>query len=206
MTTARTIDLVLIPAAPTAWDAERRLAGSADIPPLPSALPALEAQLAGLSVQPARVVCGPEEACRTVAKGLGQRLKKTPKGYAELREIGLGLWEGMLRTEAEQRYASAYGLWVEDPSLVLPPEGEALGEAKTRLMTLIAGIASRLKSGQGLAVVVRPMALEVIHATVENRPITDLASAVENLSVRRLSVAGDTLRAFRPAVVRTFLM
>jgi broad specificity phosphatase PhoE len=210
MSTTRQVEVVLIPGGPTAWDSEHRLSGQSDIPLAPTAVADLQRSLEGLGTLPARVLCGPEEACRVLAKAACGSWGRSFKAYVELRELGLGLWEGMRTEEAAQRYASAFAAWREDPASVMPPEGESIDHARHRLLTKIAGVLSRVKNGESLAIVARPMALEIIAAACQDRPITDLAATlaatVESLLVRRISVPGDRLKAYRPATIKTFLM
>lgn len=196
----------MIPGGPTAWDLEHRLSGQSDIPLAPTAVADLQKSLAGLGLSPSRVLCGPEEACRVLAKAACGMWGRSSKSYPELRELGLGLWEGMRTEDAAQRYASAFAAWRADPAGVMPPEGESIEQAKGRLLTKVAGVMSRVKAGESLAIVARPMALEIIAAACEERPITELASTVESLLVRRMAVPGDRLRAYRPAAIKTFLM
>lgn len=206
MSTARQVEVVLIPGGPTAWDLEHRLSGQSDIPLAPTAVADLQKSLQGLGVPVARVLCGPEEACRTLAKAAGGQWGRKFTAYSELRELGLGLWEGMRVDEAAQRYASAFAAWRADPAGVMPPEGESVEHVRGRVLAKVAGVMSRVKSGEAMAIVARPMVLEIIAAACEERPITDLAATVETLLVRRLSVPSDRLRAYRPAVIKTFLM
>lgn len=206
MSTARQVEVVLIPGGPTAWDMEHRLSGQSDIPLAPQAVADLQRSLDLAAAPPARVLCGPEEACRVLAKAACGSWGRSFKAYAELRELGLGLWEGMRTDEAAQRYASAFAAWREDPASVMPPEGESMDPARHRLLTKIAGVMSRVKGGESLAIIARPMALEIIAAACEERPITDLAATVESLLVRRISVPADRLKAYRPAAIKTFLM
>lgn len=206
MSTARQVEVLLIPGGPTAWDLEHRLSGHSDIPLAPTAVADLQRSLEGVGTPPARVICGPEEACRGLAKGACGAWRKSFKACPELRELGLGLWEGMRTDEAAQRYASAFAAWRADPASVMPPEGEPLDQARSRLLAKVAGVMTRIKVGETLAIVARPMALEIVTAACEERPITDLASTVESLLVRRIRVPSDRLRAYRPAAIKTFLM
>lgn len=206
MSTARQVEVLLIPGGPTAWDLEHRLSGQSDIPLAPTAVADLQRSLEGVGTPPSRVLCGPEEACRVLAKAACGMWGRSFKAYPELRELGLGLWEGMRTEDAAQRYASAFAAWRSDPASVMPTEGETIEQARGRLLTKVAGVMSRVKGGEVLAIVARPMALEIVAAACEERPITDLASTVESLLVRRISVPSDRLRAYRPAAIKTFLM
>jgi len=71
------------------------------------------------------VYCGPfsrsADTAAIVAAGFGL----VPVARDGLREISHGHWEGLTRSEVEQRFASEYSAWEEDPFTFAPQGGES---------------------------------------------------------------------------------
>jgi broad specificity phosphatase PhoE len=64
-----------------------------------------------------------------------------------LREIGVGVWEGLLMDEIEQRYAQILREWWDRPHLTRIPGGETLDELRTRAMQAVGEIRARFPTG-----------------------------------------------------------
>lgn len=80
-----------------------------------------------------------EQTARTVARGHG--LEVTP--LAELRELDLGSWEGLLFEEIRSSQSEAYALRGKDPGGFRPPSGESFGDLHARVVPVVEAIASR---------------------------------------------------------------
>lgn len=157
-----TVTLVLLSAAPTAWDEAGRLIGRA-------ALPATDAGTDALHQKSKRfvnaegnaldfVLCGPEDS--TLASGalLAEAGVCKLRKVEDLANVDLGLWEGSLREELEGRCPSTFKAWREQPDRIRPPEGESIGDAGIRAM---AAIRKGLEKAKGehpvVGVAVRPL-------------------------------------------------
>ena len=54
---------------------------------------------------------------------------------ADLREINQGEWQGLLVSEAREKYKDLYTRWLNEPFSVRPPHGETLEEVSRRVET-----------------------------------------------------------------------
>ena len=61
------------------------------------------------------------DTAQIVAKGW----TLTPRPVVGLREISHGHWEGLRRTEVEERFAAEYAMWEQDPFTYAPSGGES---------------------------------------------------------------------------------
>jgi probable phosphoglycerate mutase len=81
-----------------------------------------------------QVISSPMMRCREfaveLASGLGVPLAVEP----ELREIGMGAWEGMRRSEVADAEPSAFEAFCADPVAHRPPGGEQLGAFRARVV------------------------------------------------------------------------
>ena len=84
------------------------------------------------------------ETCQVLAFRVGVE----PKIVDDLREIGVGDWEGLLHSVMAQR--PGYSAWIRDPENHTPPGGERLSEAAARVVRALTGEAER-NAGHTLA-------------------------------------------------------
>jgi broad specificity phosphatase PhoE len=113
------------------------------------------------------VLSGPDEACRSTAALVAAATGKGRiKSVDELRELGLGLWEGQREEELEIRYASAYRAWKHDPTKIVPPEGESMAEAQDRLVEQVIRGIGRRRGTEGVGIVLRPFAMALVRARI----------------------------------------
>lgn len=179
MPIATPIRLFVARCGATEWDEAGRLQGATDLPLSETGRAALDAEIAGLSkatvgAEISQVLCaadeGSEQTARLLAKRVGGKVKVLP-GVAEM---NLGLWEGMLRSDFEERYPRAWRQWREDPASVVAPQGESLVEARARIIGALASQIERLKGGTASAVVVRPIAFGLVRCWLGERPTKEL--------------------------------
>lgn len=140
MDTVRVLNLVLVRAGPTVWDARGLLAGAADVPLAPEALhqaKAAFASLNGTASRVAAVVCGPEEACVRTADLFAAYCGVQEIIEPEMREVSLGIWEGVPEVDLSFRFRAMHKQWVVDPARVRIPGGESLAEAMVRALVAI---------------------------------------------------------------------
>lgn len=161
------IQLLLARCGSTDWDEGGRLCGGgSDLPVCDVGkghvrvlVERLEGSTLGL------VVSGPDsasvETADAIAGATGARLRKSD----EMGEVALGLWDGLLTTELEDRFPTAYRQWALDPSGVLVPQGESVDEARERLVAGLGRLLNRTRGvGKGVGVVLRPMAYLIVRA------------------------------------------
>lgn len=177
-------EIVLLRAGPTAWEREGRLCGAADLPldeGVASVLRRAAEQGLGED-KPRLVLTAPGEACQQAGEVLVGRFGSKTKVVAGLREVGLGLWEGVRGDELDERCPSAYRQWKIDPASVDAPEGENLGDAQARLVAALDGALGKKRQGT-VVVVLRSMAWGLVKLWCEGRAISELWDEIETDSV-----------------------
>ncbi|MBL0926810.1 MAG: histidine phosphatase family protein [Phycisphaerales bacterium] len=178
------IALVLFRAGRTDWEDAGRLQGRTDLPLSDqgaSELPARVSELAERNGEASLqyVYCGPDEASRQTAQAISRRTGGKVKVLDGLAGMNLGLWEGLLTADLEDRYPTAYGQWREDPSSINPPEGETFSEAEERLLESLAK-ATEKAWRRGVAVVLRPMEFGLVRAWLAGQGPRALWTMVED--------------------------
>jgi len=196
-------DVLVIRSGRTAWEEAGRIQGSADLPMSNSARAGAAAavhhlsgsgRLSGIDT----VVSAPDEASVEVAGLVAGALGKKVKTLSGLRAMGLGLWEGQLESELEDRHQSSFRAWRTDPSSVRPPEGEPFGEAEARIRAAVAKLADK-HMGKGVAMVLRPMEFGIVLAAVRGAPMRELWGLIESCPLSdRFSVSPETIRGAAP--------
>ncbi len=177
------IKVLLLRSGQSTWDVESRLSGSVDLPLSPQARGSLEATIAQLDCDPLKCIsAGPEETARIAAEMLARRCEARVKVCPALHEVSLGLWEGMLASEAAERHKSVYRQWRDDPTAIVPPGGESLEDAAQRLSKHIREILNKRKTdpSSGVGIVLRPMAYGLVHCWLSQQPIAHLWQAMES--------------------------
>lgn len=71
------------------------------------------------------------------AEILGEKLNLEVQKTEGLREMGFGVWEGLLIDEIKKDYSDIYDIWRNDPHLVNIPKGETLQVIKERVDNFI---------------------------------------------------------------------
>ena len=110
----------------TTLSAEDRFAGSTDVDLSDAGrmqAGALAERLAKESL--AAVYASPMKRTMETASIVAAPHGLEPQPTDELREIDHGRWEGLLRAEAEERFAEEYAAWEADPFTFAPVGGEA---------------------------------------------------------------------------------
>lgn len=188
-----TVTLVLLSAAPTAWDEAGRLIGQAALPATDAGTDALhqkarsfvESLPDGLDV----VLCGSEDSTHASAALLAEAANAKLRKLDDLANVDLGLWEGSLREEIEGRCPSIYKAWRDQPDRIRPPEGEAIGDAAARALGAIRKAVDKIKSDQPVVgVAVRPLLWAALLTALGEEPwssfwsLADLAGEIRTVS------------------------
>jgi probable phosphoglycerate mutase len=167
MAKMQTSRLLLMRTGQTEWDEAGRLQGSVDLPLSVAARQGLEVQVGILGqAELAVVLSAPDEASRQTAEAVASHTGGSVKVLDELREINLGLWEGMLTSEFERRYPRVCRQWQDDPASVMAPEGENLEEVRERVMGVIMRELDRYRKVGAVGVVVRPFVWGVVNCSL----------------------------------------
>ncbi len=103
-----------------------------------------------------------------VGNRLGLKVEKTDG----LREMGFGVWEGLLIKEIQKDYAEIYNTWRNEPHLVNIPGGETLHIIKERVDKFIEGINEKYDNKRIVlithSITLRVMLLSFLNSGMEN--------------------------------------
>lgn len=130
--------VVLIRSGATLYDEQNRVQGVLDLPLTErgrSEVAALADRLATLPLQ--AVYHGPGESIVRTAEAVARAVGLRAKRVDELRNMDLGLWQGLQVEEIKRRNSKVYRQWIEEPETVCPPQGETVHEALERLKTAL---------------------------------------------------------------------
>ncbi len=174
--------ITLLRAGDTSWDEEQRLIGTTDLP-----MTDLGADEVARALHEAEfehpfsvVLVSDEESASTAARMLPRGSETKIKTIAELSNVGLGLWEGVLWSDLEDRNPSCYTQWRDHPERITPPEGESLLDAQERLLSAIQKSLSKIKGPRPqVAIVLRPLAWAIFRSWLSGEKISSIWSQLE---------------------------
>lgn len=173
------IRVLLVCSGSNAWDDAGRLSGGVDLPLSDHGFDVVRLMREGLPTGSiSQVWSGPEESAGATATEIAETYGVKLRRHEDLREVSLGLWEGMLSAQAEERYPSVFKQWREDPMGVVPPGGESAGDAKERVAGAIREILARTRADEtsGVCLVLRPMAFRLARAWLSGEGDMDRVS------------------------------
>lgn len=132
----------------------------------------------------AAVITGPDEASRETGRLLAKQCGVKSRAVESLHEVDVGLWEGLLPTELEDKFPTAYRQWKEDPGSVVVPGGEGVAEAADRIIGAFARAVERsADNGRVVIVVLKPIARGLVLCWLDGVALTGLWPMVESASV-----------------------
>lgn len=178
------IRVLLMRTGETEWEIAGRIAGSSDVPLSDAGRSAVKDTVDSLRAEDthlAVVFCAPDEASQATADALAAATGAKVKTIDDLGEMNLGLWEGRLAKELEEKCPTAYRQWVENPAVIRAPEGESVDEAQDRIVSAVARALDRVRPGDGaVGVVLRPVAMGLVGCALSGAPTSDLWSMMSN--------------------------
>jgi len=98
------------------------------------------------------VYTSPLRRARETAEACAARLGLAPTVLEDLREVGLGDWEGLAVEVVVERYGDQYWRWLTAPGDHPPPGGEPLEALQRRVMAALEAIHGRHPAGRVLVV------------------------------------------------------
>ena len=119
---------------------------------------------------------------------LGKR-EMTPTAVEGLKEVGLGLLEGMNRAEAEAAHFDAYHKFWESPHLFQLEGAESLAAVQARMLTAIHGIAEA-HAGEHVLIVSHGMAIKTVLASFLGKGLPALSEIELPLNGSILTLQG----------------
>ena len=150
-------ELWVIQTGATQWRSSDRLGETGQLPLTEDGKGELSSHLQTLvDVKVEAVLAGDSEAAQQSAQLVAASLGGKVRLVEGLRDVQMGLWEGLTGDEVGKRYPKVYRQWHESPASVTPPEGEDFADAFDRVVTAIRG-ALRKRGRQRVAVVASPL-------------------------------------------------
>jgi probable phosphoglycerate mutase len=197
------IRVLFVRTGETDWERAGRIAGSTDVPLTEAGWDRIRAAFQGLGqVRLSSVLCGPDETSQAIARELAKVSGGAKvKVIEDLGEVHLGLWEGILETDLQEKCPTAYRQWVEDPAAVHVPEGEGFEEAQSRLIQALGRGLDRARGDAGaVGVVLRPMALGLVGCALGGVATSGLWSMIESSPALDWKTIGRGTPAGRPTI------
>lgn len=183
MAKSEQVHLLLIRSGRTEWDDAGRLQGRTDLPLSPSGRSDLTGTLPDSlgdgDDEPSQIVCGPDEASRETAEYISERTGAKVRSVPGLAAMKLGLWEGLLESDIEERHPSCYRQWRDDPASINVPEGETLHELQERLAGAMMKVCEKA-NGRPVAVVLRPIEYALCRCWLNKKPTSELWTMLED--------------------------
>ncbi|MCQ9206406.1 MAG: histidine phosphatase family protein [Omnitrophica bacterium] len=160
--------LILVRHGGTDWERKKRIRGAVDIPLDNEGT--IEAQkisgeLAKTKIDAIYSSCAScsFSTASEIAKSRNLKVKK----IRELKELDLGLWQGLCVTDVKKRYRKQYAAWRNSPTSVQPPKGESAKDAFDRTISALHKIVDRHKDGN-VCVVSGSMTLSIMKCYLKN--------------------------------------
>ena len=136
----------------TAWNAERRFQGQTDIPLDATGLAQATRSARTLAqLGPHRIISSDLSRARATAQALADETGLSIAEDAGLRETFAGEWQGLTRTELEERFGDELVRWTTGPD-VRPGGGETRREVADRMVDAVHRGLEGLTAGQTLVV------------------------------------------------------
>ena len=149
--------LLIIQTGATEWQADQRLGGTGKLPLSDAGEADLCQHLGALADRTLDAILADDsQAAQQTATLVADRLGGKIRLIEDLRDVHMGLWEGMTEDEIRQRYPKVYRQWRESPASVTPPEGEDVAAAFGRVVRAVHA-ALRKQGTKRVAVVAAPM-------------------------------------------------
>lgn len=136
----------------TPWNAEQRFQGQTDIALDDVGIgQAARAAKSLAKLHPSRIVSSDLMRAKSTADALGALTGLTVETDPGLRETFAGEWEGLTRTELEERFPGEMSVWSAE-SLARPGGGENRLEVAERMVAVVDRVLPQLEDGQTLVI------------------------------------------------------
>ncbi|QEG33253.1 histidine phosphatase family protein [Bythopirellula goksoeyrii] len=190
------LNILLIRTGQTDYDTQGRIQGTIDLPLSDEGRQKVAGLAGELSQIPVEAIfAGPGVATQQTAELVADFLNQKVKSNKNLRNLDLGLWQGMLIADVKSNQPKVYRKWLENPETVCPPEGETLQAAQERLQDVVAKLSKKHKEGTVAFVVPEPLASILVHvlrdadfgnlwqSCCQSRPAWELIPAPQPLAI-----------------------
>jgi probable phosphoglycerate mutase len=169
--------IVLIRPGSTDYDEQGRIAGALDMPLCHQGAGQVARLVDEIKQQPISLVyTAPDRASQQTAEAVATAADLKVKKLDSLRNLNMGLWQGLLIDDVRQKQRRVYRQWQESPETICPPEGETLAEANERIAPALEKIVKKHKSASIALVVPEPLC-SLVRSWLTHGQIGDLWAA-----------------------------
>lgn len=176
----------------TSYDLENRISGNLDLPLCDQGVAQVEnlkRQLAGVHM--CALFHSPNLSAQITAEALGPVLKLRSKCAEDLKNVNLGLWQGLYWAELKERYPKVWRQWLENPCGVCPPQGEMLGLVLGRVQRFLDGMIRRYRDETVGLVVPDPLA-QILVSILQGSEKPQLTSTREGGTIVVIDLVCDS--------------
>lgn len=160
--------IVLVAMCESLWTAEGRIQGCMDIPVTDAGRDQMIACAKELARFPVDWVWHDgTSASESVARILAEPSKARLRTRQGLRNICLGLWQGELEEELDNRFPTARKRWKKEPLAIQPPEGETICSAYKRLVGEAKAVLKKHRGEETVAILTAPLAFALLRCFFE---------------------------------------
>lgn len=195
--------IVLVRTGPTDWDESGRLIGTTDLPMSEHGETLFRDAIKRYTDLPetpkiSTILTSPEEASTKAAAILNHGHSAKIKEYEGFANVGLGLWEGVLATELEERNKTTYREWADSPMRISPPDGETMSVAQDRLVSTLIKALSKVKGEHPtVALILRPLSWALLRRWIENSDTIDVWESIESpIEVETIELSSEQLASY----------
>jgi len=187
---AKLVRLVLVRHGETAWNREKRVQGSSDIPLSDNGIRQAELLASSLADEKIDiVVTSPLRRALQTASIINERLKAPLVADEDLKELDQGDFEGMGFMELMNIHSDFLKSWAADPASVSMPGGESLPALQERAWRAVMRIEASYKNA---LVVSHYFAITAILCRAVGMPLSDFRKIrLENTSKTIIEAEGD---------------
>ena len=134
-------------------------------------------------------LCRAADTVRPLAEALSLPIHER----AALREIDVGLWEGVLRTDVERLYPESYALYLTTPGLLRFDGGESFAEMRDRALAEVQKILKKHEGGR-VVIATHGGVIRVLRTLWESIPLGEMQNIpqVPNASVTVVRYEGES--------------
>lgn len=193
-----TTDIYLARHGQTIWNVEQRIQGKRDSPLTQAGV--MQATLLGKHLSRVALdVIYSSSSQRTMSTAMiineNQKVPRKIIPVDDLREISLGEWEGMRKSEICELYPSSQNLYFNDPVAFRPVgDGESFHEVKKRVVEVLTTIMNE-NSGKNVLIVTHTAIVKIIMSYFQDKPLDRLwdPPRVKTASLSHISIGDDRL-------------
>jgi probable phosphoglycerate mutase len=190
--------LTLVQCGETEWSREGRLHGSTNLPLSAAGQASVTTDVGHFAGGTCTTIYHPaDDAASETARIIADAINAKTRAVEDFADPDLGLLEGLLEQDLSERYPKRYKQWQDDPLSLLPPEGEAFSQARSRIFKAVAKVLKKSRNEE-IGMVLHPLGLGFVRCWLAERPASDLwVLASERQRVEHHVISTEQLEQLR---------